>query len=269
MPVYWFALSQSDAIDWGNAVLIFAIWHFLVYPASNGYNSYMDRDTGSIGGVEHPLPALKELFYVSIVMDITAVILSVFIGWEIAMGVGLYIMASRLYSYRGIRLKKYPVAGYLTVIICQGALVYLVVSSSVDASVFIKEAWLPAMITSLLIGGTYPLTQVYQHQQDRDDGVTTLSYQLGIKGTFIFCGILLFIALLLLTVYFVKRSQLVSLLVYAIAMLPIGIYFTGWFTKVNKDPGQADFKNMMKMNYVASVCSSIAFICILIINKTG
>jgi 1,4-dihydroxy-2-naphthoate octaprenyltransferase len=42
-------------------------------------------------------------------------------------GLAGYILASRAYSYRGIRLKKYPFAGWLTVITCQGALVFFLV----------------------------------------------------------------------------------------------------------------------------------------------
>lgn len=269
MPVYWFALSQAPVIHWKEAVLIFTILHLLVYPSSNGYNSYMDKDTGSIGGVENPLPVKKELFYVSVGMDIIALILSYWLGWMVLTGIGAYILASRLYSYRGVRLKRYPVTGYLTVIICQGALVYFIVSNSVSTGISWKEAWLPAMITSLLIGGTYPLTQVYQHQQDRADGVTTLSYKLGLRGTFVFCGTVLFVALLLLTLYFIKEDQLEALMAYMIAMLPVGFYFTRWFLQVQKNSCNANFRNLMKMNYVASVCSSIAFISILIINRAG
>jgi len=269
MPVFWFALSQAPVIDWTNACLIFIILHLLVYPSSNGYNSYMDKDTGSIGGIEKPLPVHKELFYVSVAMDFIASLLSSLLGWAILVGVGVYIIASRLYSYRGVRLKQYPVAGYLTVIICQGALVYFIVSTGVSDVFVWKEGWLPAIVTSLLIGGTYPLTQVYQHQQDLEDGVITLSYKLGVRGTFIFCGIILFVALLLLTLYFIRVNQWWSLLAYGVAMLPVAFYFTSWFLKVAKDAGSANFKNLMKMNYVASVCSSIAFISILIINRTG
>src|SRR5437762_14344009 len=116
MPVYWFALSQVNNINWSDAILIFIILHLLVYPASNGYNCYMDRDTGSIGGLKNPLQPTKQLFYVTVVMDALAVALSFYITWLFAVGIFLYILASRAYSYRGIRLKKYAITGYLTVI---------------------------------------------------------------------------------------------------------------------------------------------------------
>ena len=75
LPVYLFALSQVPSIDVTDSLLIFFILHFLVYPSSNGYNSYMDRDEESIGGIAKPLPPTRQLFTVSIVLDILALLL--------------------------------------------------------------------------------------------------------------------------------------------------------------------------------------------------
>src|SRR4051812_13168421 len=86
LPVYLFALSQVQQPDWGRALLIFFILHFLVYPASNGYNSYMDRDESSIGGIKVPLPPTRELFHVSVVMDCLAVLLGIFVSYLFALG---------------------------------------------------------------------------------------------------------------------------------------------------------------------------------------
>jgi len=124
LPVFLFALSEAESINPVRAVLVFIILHLLVYPASNGYNSYMDRDTSPIGGVENPMMPTKELYYVTIFLDLFAIVLSLFIGWFFAIGILAYIIASKAYSYRGIRLKQYPVSGYLTVILFQGALTY-------------------------------------------------------------------------------------------------------------------------------------------------
>src|SRR5438874_5203370 len=111
LPVYLFAISQIPNVNWRNAFLVFVIFHFLLYPSSNGYNSYMDKDESPIGGLANPLLPTKELFIVTIVMDVLSVLFSFLIDPVLALGVLLYIMASRAYSYRGIRLKKYPIAG--------------------------------------------------------------------------------------------------------------------------------------------------------------
>ncbi len=108
MPVYWFALSQVVNPNTGRAVLIFFIIHFLIYPSSNGFNSYMDRDEGSIGGLKKPLPPTRQLWQVTMLMDILAIALAFFISLHFTMATGIYILASRAYSARSIRLKKYP-----------------------------------------------------------------------------------------------------------------------------------------------------------------
>ncbi|MDB5281229.1 MAG: 1,4-dihydroxy-2-naphthoate octaprenyltransferase, partial [Bacteroidota bacterium] len=55
-PVFCFAVSQSPEINWVNTLVIFVALHFFIYPGSNVYNSYMDEDKGSIGGLEKPPP---------------------------------------------------------------------------------------------------------------------------------------------------------------------------------------------------------------------
>src|SRR5215510_6073806 len=101
LPVYLFALSLLPAIDWKDAVIIFFVLHLLVYPSSNGYNSYMDRDQTPIGGLRDPLQPTRQLFYVTIIMDVVAIAISFFISIYFAAGILLYILASRAYSYRG------------------------------------------------------------------------------------------------------------------------------------------------------------------------
>src|ERR1700744_4665181 len=174
MPVYWFALSQVVDRDWGRALLIFVLLHGLVYPASNGYNSYMDRDTTPIGGLEHPPQPTRQLFWVTLVMDLAGLGLGAFLGLYVVAGLAVYILASRAYSYRGIRLKKYPFIGWLTVISCQGALgFFMVYQGSHPAAQLAESLDVPVegmIVSSLLLGGFYPLTQIYQHEADRRDG---------------------------------------------------------------------------------------------------
>lgn len=262
-PLYFFALSQVPEIIWWKAGLLFVILHFLVYPASNGYNSYMDRDTDSIGGLEKPPPPSRQLFLLTIVMDTAAILLSILIHPLVPLFMLLYIGASKAYSYRRIRLKKFPITGYFTVIIFQGALTFALVyfGSNADNNFFIP--WQGMLISALLIGGFYPLTQVYQHRQDLADGVETISYKLGYKGTFIFCGIIYTLAWLFMAQFFINKGEGNKLLILSIFFLPIIVYFLHWFGQVRKNETAASFKNTMRMNWLASICTNTAFIILL------
>lgn len=267
MPVYWLSLSQVTEINTCRAIFVFVILHLLLYPAGNGYNSYMDRDTESIGGIKNPKQPTRELYYTSLIMDILALICAAFIsGWFLG-GVLAYITASRAYSYRGIRLKKYPVIGYLTVIIFQGALVFFLVMHGSSSDMTLNIPVMGMIASLLLVGGFYPLTQIYQHKQDKDDGVITLSYLLGYKGTFIFTGVIYSIAMAVLGVYLATNLELDHFFTIQLFLLPVLIYFFWWFYKVYKNETEANFKNTMRMNLVASVFTNAAFIFLFMIEK--
>jgi 1,4-dihydroxy-2-naphthoate octaprenyltransferase len=267
MPVYWFALSFVPHVNWYKAALIFGLLHLLLYPASNGYNSYMDRDEGSIGGIEKPMQPTKQLFWVSIGMDVVGILLSLFISLPFVVTYSCYIICSRLYSYRGIRLKQYPIVGFATVIINQGALTFFMVYNGASSSLTTSMPWQPAVAAAFLIGGFYPITQVYQHKQDAADGVKTISILLGIRGTFLFCGAMYCIVAGLLSSYFSSIQQLAVFGLLAIFFVPIIVYVSKWINKVWQDDTNADFKHTMQLNWLASTCTNLAFITHLILQQ--
>lgn len=265
MPVYLFALSRLLHPHWGRALLIFLILHVLVYPASNGYNSYMDRDEGSIGGVKKPLQPTRQLFIITVVFDCVAIALGFFISSCFALGIALYILASRAYSYRGIRLKRFPVTGYLTVIVFQGAVTFWLVYHGCHPALTLHVPVGGMLASSLLIGGFYPLTQIYQFEADKRDGVRTISMVLGYRKTFLFTGAVYFFAFSVLAWYFMSDLEMKQFLILQIIMLPVLVYFFVWAAQVWRHASAADFAHTMKMNVLASCCSSAAFLTLIIV----
>ena len=267
LPVYLFALSHVVYINWWNALLIFIILHLLVYPASNGYNSYMDKDQSSIGGVKKPMQPTRELFFITVLMDVVAIGLSLLITTYFAIAVFFYILASRAYSFRGTRLKKYPIVGYLTVVVFQGAVTFWMVYHGVHQKhpLYLQDSTLRGMLAStLLIGGFYPLTQIYQHEADNKDNVTSLSRLLGYRGTFIFAAIIYIAAFTVLAYHFVLQLEPVKFLVLATCMVPILVYFFIWARKVWINIEAASFSNAMLMNFLAAIFTNIAFLILVI-----
>lgn len=264
LPVYLFALTQVPVISWPDALLVFIVLHLLVYPSSNGYNSYMDRDTSPIGGLEKPLQPTRQLFHVSLLMDGIAIVLSLLINPYFAAGVLLYILASRAYSYRGIRLKKYPIIGYLVVVIFQGALVFVLAyhGSSHDHS-FHVPVWGVAAAAGL-IGGYYPLTQVYQHAEDKADGVRTISYVLGKRGTFVFCALVFGAATACMFLLFNSKNEMWPFWLFIVCMSPMVWFFLRWMKKVWQHDEHASFKNSLVMNVLAAGCTTVCFLIMII-----
>jgi hypothetical protein len=270
MPLFLFALSQSSNIIVFKAVVSFLLIHLLVYPASNGYNSYIDRDESPIGGLEKPPMPTKKLFYTTLVMDFLSVVLSfTLINPLFALCVLSYILASRAYSSKQIRVKKYPIGGFLLVVFFQGAFTfYMAYLGITNTQLIIDKANLFLLLgCSFQIAGAYPLTQVYQHKQDFDDGVITLSYKLGYIGTFIFTAIMFFICNVCYFLYFNLINKPINFYMIQLFFFPIVAYFAYWFYLVYKDNNKADFKNTMRMNGIAALCMNICFITLYFINK--
>jgi 1,4-dihydroxy-2-naphthoate octaprenyltransferase len=268
MPVFLFSLSQINEIDWVNVIIIFFVLHIFIYPSSNGYNSYMDQDETSIGGLEHPPKPTKKLFYTSLLFDFIGLSLALFIGFRFFICVVIYILASRAYSYKGIRLKKFPIIGFLTVVFFQGAFTFWMVYSSItkNATELTNTLILALTGCSFLIAGVYPLTQVYQHEADKLSGDVTISYKLGINGTFMFTASMFLIANGIFYCYFNSIQKTAHFIVFQFFLFPVVIYFLMWFMKVFKDPNQASFKNTMRMNFIAATCMNLCFIALLILN---
>jgi 1,4-dihydroxy-2-naphthoate octaprenyltransferase len=120
------------------------------------------------------------------------------------------------------------------------------------------------LASSLLIGGFYPLTQIYQHDADIKDGVKSISSVVGYRGTFLFTALVYSMAFLVLAFHFFEQLEWNKFFVLATVMLPIIVYFFVWAAKVWKNTAQADFSNTMRMNLLASVCTNIGFLILLI-----
>jgi len=261
LPVFLFAMSQASSVNWIHAFICFVVLHVLVYPSSNAYNSFMDRDTGSIGGLKNPPEVPQSIYMVSLVFDVLALCISyMFLGFAVFALIASYIIASRTYSYRGIRLKKYPWVGFLIVALFQGSIIYLISIWSFQGSVIfeLKLYW-GMLISFFMMGSSYPLTQVYQHKQDKEDGVLTLSMVLGVRGTFIFSGIMLlfFVILMVFFLYSYEHLLMIPLLIFC--TFPVSIYFTNWFRKVWRDDLEANFENTMLMSHLGAWSTNLFF----------
>ncbi|TLM92337.1 prenyltransferase [Hymenobacter jeollabukensis] len=273
MPVYWFALSAlRGPFSSGRAVAVFVVLHLLAYPASNGYNSWFDRDEGSIGGLERPPQVTPELWRLVVLFDGLAVLGALLISPAFAGLLMVYLLVSKAYSYDRIRLKKYPLVSTLVVVVFQGAFTFLMTqvgAGATRAEIGSADNLLLATVSSLFLCGSYPLTQVYQHQEDRQRGDQTLSLLLGVRGTFVFAGLGLLTGALVLGYAYLRRGELPFLAVFAVATLPVVGLFARWAWQAWHDPAAADFRHTMRMNQVSSLCLSAAFILMFILQQRG
>ncbi|MBF2054326.1 MAG: hypothetical protein IGS03_12815 [Candidatus Sericytochromatia bacterium] len=187
LPVYLLALNLSAQPDASTALALFVLLHGLVYPASNGYNSLVDRDTTPIGGLAAPPPPPALLGRVVWLMDLLALGWAGWLGGQTLLGVALFIAASRAYSAPWPRLKRLPWISFWLVALGQGSITFWTVWASLNP----QAPWsllttFGALAAGALVGAAYPLSQIYQHAEDAERGDLTLSRLLGVRGTLLF-----------------------------------------------------------------------------------
>jgi 1,4-dihydroxy-2-naphthoate octaprenyltransferase len=263
LPVFLFAAGNVRNPNIQDTFLAFFIIHFLLYPASNGYNSYFDKDEKSIGLLKNPPAVRRELYFVSLFLDMAAILLGLFISYVFSFMLLMYGLVSKAYSHPAIRIKKYPILSWFIAGFFQGFFTYLMSMLAMGhlspAELLGQDVLIPAALCTFLLWGSYPMTQVYQHEEDYRRGDMTLSIRLGIKGTFIFSAIVFLIADALFIIYFsVARSVSVAMQ-FEVFLVPMMIYFFRWFFLTLKNPQKADYLHAMRLNLISSVCLNLFF----------
>jgi 1,4-dihydroxy-2-naphthoate octaprenyltransferase len=200
-----------------------------------------------------------------LILDLIAIILAyVKISLLFATMILIYGLVSKAYSHPMIRLKKYPIIGWLTVGIFQGFFTFLmsyVAINNFEIENLLKaKVLIPASLSSLILLGSYPMTQIYQHQEDAKHGDKTISMLLGIKGTFIFVQTVFAFAALGYFLYFKSFHDANYGLTFLISLLPVVLFFMWWYVRSFNDISRVNYSNTMWLNFISATCLNGFFI---------
>ena len=265
LPIFLFSLSVSPNFNGSRLFWVFFILHFLLYPASNGYNSYFDKDEKSIGGLKNPPPVQKGLYFLSLTFDLIAIVLAyVKINTTFAIMVLIYGLVSKAYSHPATRLKKYAWPSWIITGLFQGLFTFVMCYIGVNdfdvAQALRTDVLIPGALTSLMLWANYPLTQIYQHDEDRKRGDITLSSKLGIVGTFYFAASVFTAAVAGFLFYLKFMFGEKNAWFFLLAIIPLMAYFFYWFFLIMKSTKHADYGHTMRLNFVSAICLNAFFI---------
>src|SRR5579872_50124 len=181
-PIFLWGYFLSGARPGWRLLPAFVAFHFFLYTGITAFNSYYDRDEGPIGGLEHPPPVRESLLPLSLLLQVLGLGLAALSG---ALFVAIYlvfVVLGVLYSHPRTRWKAHPALS--TVVVCggQGGLGFLagwVAARGEAASAVSLAGALGGLSAALTTFGMYPLTQVYQIDEDSRRGDRTLCVLLG------------------------------------------------------------------------------------------
>ena len=159
-----------------------------LYAGATAFNSYYDRDEGPVGGLERPPPVLPALLPLALGMKAIGAVLAALVNLPFLVVYLAFAALSLAYSYPRVRLKAHTWGSLLTVGFGQGVLAFLAAWAAVRgelASALSAQGVLGAIAATLLILAIYPLTQLYQVDEDSARGDRTVAVVWGPRACFL------------------------------------------------------------------------------------
>jgi 1,4-dihydroxy-2-naphthoate octaprenyltransferase len=180
----WGAFLSGGALTW-SLLPAFLGFHLLLYTGVTAYNSCCDQDEGPIGGLERPPTVHPSLLPVALALKASGLLLATWIGPVFTALTACFLVLSFLYSHPRTRWKAHPVLSALVVALGQGGIGFLAgwaaARGNLDA-VWCARGAAGAASAALTTLGMYPISQVYQVEEDRRRGDRTLCVTLGADG---------------------------------------------------------------------------------------
>ncbi len=179
---YLLGSLYSREIDWNGFVIQFFNVHVFLNGGVTAYNSYWDKDEGPIGGLKAPPPMTAWMHPASLLVQAIGLPLA----WtEGPTFVGLYVTTMALsiaYSWPGMRWKGHPLLSLVAVGIGTGTNTFLMGYLAAGGPGLTPVMVAAAVGVMLLLLSLYPVSQVFQIEEDSARGDTTFATAYGLVG---------------------------------------------------------------------------------------
>lgn len=233
----------------------FALYNVFLYGGVNALNTYYDKSTGPIGGLKKPPAVDPSLLGLAWGIQIVGAVVAAAMGLPAAFIAiyAIFMALSVAYSHPAVRLKGSPIGSAAVVAIGQGFLTYAagwLAAGGALGDVLAGTPLLGGIAVSALALGMYPLTQLYQLEDDAKAGDRTLSRALGVKGSFAFSlGLLAVSGTALIAVLYRLEGQLDALLVGAFWLGHL-VHIWWWGRNFEGGAWERNYAKVMGTNYV-------------------
>lgn len=240
--------------------LAFLAFHLFLYGGTTAYNSYYDRDEGPVGGLAQPPLPVATLLPFALVMQAIGALLAAAVNLPFLLIYLIIFGLGMAYSHPQTRFKGHPIVGLITVGVGQGVLAALGGWTAAMPRLAIQDLalvsqldWLGIVAVALVTIGFYPITQIYQIEEDITRGDLTFAAWAGPQGTFRFAITVQALAALLLIGVIgqvLGPGQAVAVAVFYGALLAATIQ---WATHYQSNDVLANFRRVMRINTFTSL----------------
>lgn len=171
-------------------ILPFLLVHVGLYGGATAYNDHYDRDEGPIGFLKRPRPVPGTVRDLALgLQTLTVAVLALLQPVTGAIAAAMALMGIA-YSHPRWRWKASTFGGLASVGIGQGAgAVLLGFYGAGGAGSPVAATWIAAAAAALITVGLYPITQIYQIEEDRGRGDRTLPVRFGWRAALLFSAL--------------------------------------------------------------------------------
>lgn len=247
---YLLALIYYPRPDGYGFVLQFLNVHLLLYGGATAFNSYWDRDEGPVGGLRHP-PSMKPwMRWGALLMMGGGILIASAEGY---MFTSIYTFSAILfwgYSSPLLRWKGRPIASIAVIGLSTGTNSFLLGCLAAG----VEELRLFHLMTALGVGSVlvslYPISQIYQREEDQKRGDITFAIRYGVRGVRQFFGIAYTAGVVVLSSSMATVDQWLGGIFFFVSAL-VG----GWiFMYFNRLKGrEQEYEGIMRIKYLTSV----------------
>jgi len=188
-PLFIWGFTLGGARLTPRALIAFLAFHVCLYGGITAYNSYYDRDEGPVGGLRVPPRVTGALLPFSLAVQALGLVLAFDVGAAFVAVYVLVMLLSVLYSHPRFRLKARPVGALVVVALGQGSVGFLagwLAGDEPPHALLAAEPLLGLGVATLSTVGLYPLTQLYQLEEDAARGDKTFAVAFGADASFRF-----------------------------------------------------------------------------------
>jgi lycopene elongase/hydratase (dihydrobisanhydrobacterioruberin-forming) len=174
--------SLRDARGWTTLLLALVAWVMCLNGGTLAINSAFDRDTGDVGYLDAPPPVPRGLAPFSVALMAAGVGLALWLPRPFLWAYLVCVAMSVAYSVPPLRLKAVAGADWLINMVGFGTLTPYAGWAATGRPLTPAAMWaLTGFIP--LFASLYPLTQLYQLDEDRARGDRTLALVIGVRAS--------------------------------------------------------------------------------------
>ncbi|MGM0588385.1 MAG: UbiA family prenyltransferase [Bacteroidota bacterium] len=154
----------------------------ILFGTATAYNSFWDKDEGAIGGLQQPPPMQSWMWWACWILQISGALWALTVSW-LYLGVYLFsVILFWLYSTPLARWKAHPIKSLWAIALSTGTNSFLLGYLASGHTEITSTAMIVAVGVALILVSMYPISQIFQMEEDRHRGDRTFAVVYGMNG---------------------------------------------------------------------------------------